>query len=74
VVERRSKKGRTFYGCANYPNCDFISWDAVATQRCPDCNSYAVIKRSRGGGTRIECAADKNHHIEQAAEKETVEV
>ena len=73
VVERRSKKGRTFYGCANYPNCDFISWDAVATERCPVCNSYAVIKRNRGGGTRVECAADKSHTIETASEKEPVE-
>jgi DNA topoisomerase-1 len=72
VVERRSKKGRTFYGCANYPNCDFISWDAVATERCPVCDSYAVIKRNRNG-TRIECAADKTHHIEATTEKEPVE-
>jgi DNA topoisomerase-1 len=73
VVERRSKKGRTFYGCANYPNCDFISWDPVAQERCPVCGSYAVIKRSRGGGTRVECAADRSHQIEVAAEKEPVE-
>jgi len=77
VVERRSKKGRTFYGCANYPNCDFISWDAVAPQRCPVCESYVVIKKVRGGGTRLECAADRTHPVESAeaaADKEPVEV
>ena len=56
----------------DYPNCDFISWDAVATQRCPVCNSYAVIKRSRGT-TRIQCAADRSHQVEAAPEQEPVE-
>ncbi|HEY2475273.1 MAG TPA: type I DNA topoisomerase [Candidatus Cybelea sp.] len=68
IVERRSKKGRTFYGCANYPNCDFLSWDAVVAQRCPVCNSYVVSKTRRGGTTRLECAADRHHEIKEAKE------
>jgi DNA topoisomerase-1 len=67
IVERRSKKGRTFYGCANYPNCDFISWDAVVPQRCPVCGSYVVSKTRRGGATRLECAADRTHEVEPEA-------
>ncbi len=53
VVERRSKKGRTFYGCGNYPNCDFISWDAVAPQRCPVCEllrGHQTQPRRRNAG------------------------
>jgi DNA topoisomerase-1 len=75
IVERRSKKGRTFYGCANYPNCDFISWDPVVTQRCPVCDSYVVSKTRRGGVTRLECAADRTHHVEAESpdDKEPVE-
>ena len=49
IVERRSKKGRVFYGCANYPNCDFISWDAVDPERCPVCGSHVVVEDARGG-------------------------
>jgi len=64
IVERRSKKGRTFYGCANYPNCDFISWDPVVVQRCPVCGSYVVSKTRRGGAARLECAADRTHQVE----------
>ncbi len=47
IVERRSKKGRIFYGCANYPNCDFISWDAVVPERCPVCGSHVLAKTRR---------------------------
>ncbi|MGA8661816.1 MAG: type I DNA topoisomerase [Candidatus Cybelea sp.] len=76
IVERRSKKGRTFYGCGNYPNCDFISWDPVVVQRCPVCGSYVVSKTRRGGAARLECAADRTHHVEAESpdEKEPVEV
>jgi len=65
IVERRSKKGRTFYGCATYPKCDFISWDAVVSQRCPVCNSYVVSKTRRGGITQLECAADRQHEVKE---------
>jgi DNA topoisomerase I len=71
IVERRSKRGRTFYGCANYPACDFISWDPVAQERCPVCNSYVVSKSRRGDNARLECANDRTHPV---AEREIVEV
>ncbi len=83
IVERRSKKGRTFYGCANYPNCDFVSWDRVIAEPCPVCNSYVIAKTRRGGNVLFECAADKEHDVsslrpkgsdESAEEREPVEV
>ncbi len=67
IVERRSKKGRVFYGCANYPKCDFISWDAVAPGRCPVCGSYVLAKTRRGGNVRLQCAADRTHDVAQLA-------
>ena len=48
VVQKRSKKGRIFYGCDNYPNCDFVSWDMPVEEKCPVCGSYMVLKRGRG--------------------------
>jgi len=63
VVERRSKKGRTFYGCANYPRCDFVSWDRVVPDRCPVCGSHVVAKVKRGGVVTLECKADKTHDV-----------
>lgn len=67
IVERRSKKGRTFYGCANYPNCDFVSWDRVIAHPCPVCGSYVVAKTRRGGAVHLECAADKKHDVSALA-------
>ncbi|HYH12489.1 MAG TPA: type I DNA topoisomerase, partial [Thermomicrobiales bacterium] len=48
VVERRSKKGRTFYGCERYPECDFVSWNKPINESCPTCGSYMVeVGRNR---------------------------
>jgi DNA topoisomerase-1 len=63
IVERRSRKGRLFYGCANYPSCDFISWDAVVPERCPVCGSHVLAKNRRGGGLQLQCAADRSHDV-----------
>lgn len=63
ILERRSRKGRTFYGCANYPQCDFVSWDRVVAGACPVCGSYAIAKTRRGGETRVECAIDRAHDV-----------
>ncbi len=63
IVERKSKKGRVFYGCANYPKCDFVSWDRVVPQPCPVCGAYVVAKTRRGGVTVLECSADKQHDV-----------
>jgi DNA topoisomerase-1 len=60
IVERRSKRGRTFYGCANYPACDFVSWDRVVGEPCPVCGAYVTAK-TRRGTTTFECSADRTH-------------
>jgi len=63
IVERRSKKGRVFYGCANYPRCDFVSWDRVIPERCPVCGGVVVAKVKRGGVVTLECKTDKTHDV-----------
>ncbi len=60
IVERKSRKGRTFFGCANYPACDFVSWDRVVADPCPECGAYVVAKAKRGV-TTFECSKDKTH-------------
>ncbi|WP_174613288.1 type I DNA topoisomerase [Virgibacillus ihumii] len=54
VVERKSKKKRTFYGCDRYPECDFVSWDKPISRPCPKCDSLLVEKKSKKE-TRIQC-------------------
>jgi DNA topoisomerase-1 len=51
VVERRSKRGKTFYGCNRYPECDFVAWGKPIAEKCPDCgSSYLVEKWLKAGG------------------------
>jgi len=47
VVERKTRKGRLFYGCNNYPNCDFTSWKRPLSVPCPKCGGLLVIANKR---------------------------
>ncbi len=47
LAERKTRKGRTFYGCVNYPNCDFTSWKRPLKQPCPKCNDLLVVANKR---------------------------
>ena len=47
VVVRKTKKGRKFYGCSNYPKCDFVSWYKPTNEKCPECGSILVEKVSK---------------------------
>ncbi|WP_138414858.1 type I DNA topoisomerase [Aquibacillus sediminis] len=54
IVERKTKKRRTFYGCDNYPECEFLSWDKPISRPCPKCDSLLVEKKKKKG-TQIHC-------------------
>ena len=56
LLEKTSKRGRKFYGCERYPECDFVSWEMPVEQKCPKCGSYMVKKRGRKGETYHVCA------------------
>ena len=47
ILVRNTKRGRVFYGCERYPECDFTSWDMPVDDRCPVCGSPMVLKRDR---------------------------
>jgi len=47
IVERKTRKGRTFYGCANYPECDFTSWKRPLSAPCPACGGLLVVADKR---------------------------
>jgi len=55
VVERKSKKNRTFYGCERYPECEFVSWDKPIPRNCPKCDHYLVEKRAKKK-VQIKCS------------------
>lgn len=54
VVERKTKKRRTFYGCERYPECDFVSWDKPISRPCPKCESLLVEKKTKKE-TQVKC-------------------
>ncbi|SDZ02601.1 DNA topoisomerase I [Proteiniborus ethanoligenes] len=62
IIERKSKRGRKFYGCSNYPDCTFVSWDKPSQERCPKCNNILVEKKSRKG-TEKKCLNDKCDYV-----------
>ncbi len=50
LVQKRSKRGRIFYGCARYPSCKFALWDKPIPGPCPDCGSPVLVEKTRKGG------------------------
>ncbi|HAR6125795.1 TPA: type I DNA topoisomerase [Staphylococcus pseudintermedius] len=55
VVERKSKKNRIFYGCSNYPECDFVTWDKPIGRDCPKCQHY-LAENKKGRATQVVCS------------------
>ena len=55
VVERRSKRGKTFFGCNRYPDCDFVAWGKPVAEKCPDCGSGYLIEKFLKSGPVAQC-------------------
>ena len=62
IAERRSKKrGKAFYGCENYPECDFVVWDKPVAVTCPECNYVgAELKSNKTRGSYHKCISCGN--------------
>jgi DNA topoisomerase-1 len=56
LVERRSKRGRIFYGCSAYPNCKFVVWQRPVAEPCPKCGAAFVTERAARGRMVRTCA------------------
>ena len=72
LLEKTSRKGRKFYGCEHYPECEFVSWEMPVAQKCDKCGSYMVFKRGRKGETYHVCAneACRDRVLVQSEEEE----
>ncbi len=55
IVERRSKRGKTFYGCNRYPDCDFVAWGKPIPEKCPECGSSYLIEKWLKAGPVAQC-------------------
>ncbi len=56
ILVKRSKKGKKFFGCSNYPVCDFVSWNEPIKDPCSKCGSYMTIKYSKKKGKFALCS------------------
>ena len=57
VVERRSKRGKTFFGCNRYPDCEFVAWARPVPEKCPDCGGAYLIEKFLKSGNFLHCPA-----------------
>jgi DNA topoisomerase-1 len=55
VVERRSRRGKIFYGCSRYPDCEFVSWARPLAERCPECGSPYLVEKRLKSGLVVQC-------------------
>lgn len=51
LIVRKTKKGKKFYGCSRYPECDFVTWDEPTAEICPECGNHLVKKNTKQGTT-----------------------
>lgn len=71
VVEKKSRKGKVFYGCNKYPDCDFVTWDKPTNKHCPKCNGILGERRFRGRLTGYRCTnAECDYEQSRGKQKE----
>ncbi|MGP1470262.1 MAG: type I DNA topoisomerase [Schwartzia sp. (in: firmicutes)] len=58
IVERRTRRGRFFYGCRNYPDCDFVTWDQPQTEPCKVCGTLVLKHHFKNGRALVYCYND----------------
>ena len=74
IVERKTRRGRNFYGCRNYPDCDYTTWDQPQKETCPKCGSFLLKHHYKNGRALLYCSNDAcetrvNHPINKELEK-----
>lgn len=55
MVERVSKRGKVFYGCSSFPNCNYATWDKPTGATCPTCNKELLVEKTTKKGTTVRC-------------------
>ena len=74
VVERRSKRGKVFFGCNRYPDCEFVAWSKPVPEKCPDCGNPYLIEKYLKAGSFLQCPAAGCKYKREMAPVEAVAV
>lgn len=64
IVIRKTKKGRRYYGCENYPECDFMSWQRPSKEKCPECGGAMLEK-----GSKLVCMDEKCGYVKSKSKE-----
>jgi DNA topoisomerase-1 len=64
VIYRKTKRGRKYLGCENYPKCDFMTWDMPSDKTCPKCSNF-LTQKSKGNTITYKCSNSECDHIEE---------
>lgn len=59
IIERKTKRGKIFYGCSNYPKCKVATWDLPTGEVCPECGSLLITKKNKIECSNSECSYSK---------------
>ena len=65
IVERRSRRGKTFYGCNRYPDCSFVSWGKPVQEKCPECGSPYMVEKWLKAGPVLQCPNAECKHKQE---------
>jgi DNA topoisomerase-1 len=70
IVERKSKRGKLFFGCDRYPDCQFVLWNRPIARACPDCATpYLVEKVTKRDGRRLLCEKEGCGYVEKTEDE-----
>ena len=65
IVERRSKRGKMFFGCDHYPDCNYVVWNRPVNKPCPQCDRpFLLWKYSKRSGRRLVCDGENCNYWE----------
>ncbi len=56
IVKKKSKRGKVFFGCEKYPECDFVSWDMPIKEKCPKCGELLTVKYGKNKKRFYKCS------------------
>ncbi|MDT7688508.1 MAG: topoisomerase [Acidobacteriota bacterium] len=65
IVVKKSKRGKYFYGCSEYPKCDAVYWDKPVNEPCPQCNAPFMLEKTTKKGTTRSCVREECGHKEE---------
>lgn len=65
IVVKKTRKGRRYYGCMSYPDCDFMVWQKPSDKRCPNCGGLMLEK-----GSRLVCTSEECGYVQKKEDTE----